>query len=135
MALTYNTNIFTRVSKYNKNGEPYGILVSGKLNQYNQQGYPILDAIDIDWNNAIIPGLNDNNPISNTSEFLKLISNLSSTNTQIDFETLREEINALVNSKHQVMTYAEYIALEEKDPNEYSGLESYVKKNIDKENF
>ena len=58
MALTYNTNIFTRVSKYNKEGEPYGVLVSGKLNQYNQQGYPILDVIDIDWDGAYVNNLN-----------------------------------------------------------------------------
>lgn len=58
MALTYNTNIFTQVSKWDKDGNPYGILVSGKLNQYNKQGYPILDAIDIDWNGAYIKNLN-----------------------------------------------------------------------------
>ena len=58
MALSYNTNIFTQVNKWDKNGNPYGVLVSGKLNQYNQQGYPIIDAIDIDWNGAYVKNLN-----------------------------------------------------------------------------
>lgn len=57
MALSYNTNIFTQVNKWDKNGNPLGVLVSGKLNQYNKQGYPILDAIDIDWNGAYVKNL------------------------------------------------------------------------------
>ena len=37
---------------------------------------------------------------------------------------------------HSVNNYFFYMFyLEEKDPNEYSGLESYVKKNIDKESI
>ena len=58
MALTYNTNIFTQVNKWDRNNQSTGVFVSGKLNQYNKQGYPILDAIDIDWDGAFIKSLN-----------------------------------------------------------------------------
>ena len=56
--LTYNTDIFTNVNKWDRNFSYYGVKVSGKLNQYNGQGYPILDAIDIDWNGAYVKTLN-----------------------------------------------------------------------------
>ena len=55
--LKFNDSIFTNVKKF-ENNIPLGVLVSGKLNQYNHQGYPILDAIDIDWNGAYLKKLN-----------------------------------------------------------------------------
>lgn len=55
--LKFNDSIFTNVKKF-ENNIPLGVLVSGKLNQYNHQGYPILDAIDIDWNGAYVKNLN-----------------------------------------------------------------------------
>lgn len=52
--LTYNTSIFTNVHKWDDEFSYLGILLSGKLNQVNGQGYPIIDAIDIDWNGAYV---------------------------------------------------------------------------------
>ncbi len=56
--LTYNTNVFTNVHKWDDEFSYLGILLSGKLNQVNGQGFPLIDAIDIDWNGAYVKNLN-----------------------------------------------------------------------------
>lgn len=56
-ALNYNKDIFTNVRKWDNENSYLGVLVSGKLNQYNGQGYPIIDAIDIDWDGAWVNNL------------------------------------------------------------------------------
>ena len=56
--LTYNTSIFTNVNKWDSEYTYLGIFVSGKLNQRNGSGYPILDVIDLDWDGAYIKNLN-----------------------------------------------------------------------------
>ena len=40
-ALNYNKDIFTNVRKWDNENSYLGVLVAGKLNQYNGQGYPI----------------------------------------------------------------------------------------------
>ena len=58
MILSYNKNIFTKVNKWDSTYSYYGILISGKLNQYNGQGYKLVDIIDVDWDGAYISKLN-----------------------------------------------------------------------------
>ena len=58
MNLSYNKNIFTKVNKWDSTYSYYGILMSGKLNQYNGQGYKLVDIIDVDWDGAYISKLN-----------------------------------------------------------------------------
>ena len=70
---SYNSNIFTNINKSDNNGNPLGILVSGKFNQLNDRWYPILDAIDIDWDGAFVENLNT---YINTTEELILALNL-----------------------------------------------------------
>lgn len=72
---SYNSNIFTNINKTDNNGNPFGILVSGKFNQLNDRWYPILDAIDIDWDGAFVENLNT---YINTTEELILALNLLS---------------------------------------------------------
>ena len=60
----------------------------------------VINAIDIDWNNVIVPGLNNSQSITSTALLLKLIG----------------EMNMSI-TKHYVMTTEEYNALEEKDLN------------------
>lgn len=57
MNLSYNTNIFTKVNKWDNTYTYSGILMSGKLNQINGQGYKLVDVIDIDWDGAYISKL------------------------------------------------------------------------------
>lgn len=48
--LAYDSNIFTKVNKWDSQYSYRGILLSDKINQKNGQDYKLLDAIDIDWN-------------------------------------------------------------------------------------
>ena len=70
--LTYNTSIFTNVHKWDDEFSYLGILLSGKLNQVNGQGYPIIDAIDIDWNGAYVK--NYNTYIYTTEDLINLLN-------------------------------------------------------------
>lgn len=72
--LSYNHNIFTNVHKWDNDYTYLGIQVSGKLNQYNGQGYPILDAIDIDWDGAYVNTLNSY--VNTTEDLIKLFNKL-----------------------------------------------------------
>ena len=56
--LNYNKDIFTEVHKFDEEFSYLGVKISGKLNQYNGQDYPLLDAIDIDWDGAFVRNLN-----------------------------------------------------------------------------
>lgn len=57
-SLNYNKDIFTEVYKFDEELSYLGVKISGKLNQYNGQDYPLLDAIDIDWDGAFVHNLN-----------------------------------------------------------------------------
>ena len=70
--LTYNKSIFTNVHKWDDEFSYLGILLSGKLNQVNGQGYPIVDAIDIDWNGAFVK--NYNAYIYTTEDLINLLN-------------------------------------------------------------
>ena len=56
--LTYNPDIFTNVKKWDSEYTYLGVFISGKLNQKNGSGYPILDVIDLDWDGAFLSYLN-----------------------------------------------------------------------------
>lgn len=56
--LTYNNSIFTNVNKWDNEYTYLGVFITGKLNQRNGSGYPILDVIDLDWDGAYIKNLN-----------------------------------------------------------------------------
>jgi hypothetical protein len=56
--LTYNPDIFTNVKKWDSEYTYLGVFISGKLNQKNGSGYPILDVIDLDWDGAFLTYLN-----------------------------------------------------------------------------
>lgn len=55
--LSYNS-IFTNVNKYDGSGTYTGIQIASKLNQKNGQDYPLIDAIDIDWDGAWLVRMN-----------------------------------------------------------------------------
>ena len=55
--LTYNGEIFTNVHKWDDEFTYLGIFVTGKLNQRNGEDYPLIDAIDIDWDGAYLKNL------------------------------------------------------------------------------
>lgn len=46
---TYNSEIFTRVDKWDSSNSYNGILLADKINQKNGQNYKLVDAVDIDW--------------------------------------------------------------------------------------
>ena len=46
---TYNSEIFTRVDKWDSSNTYNGILLADKINQKNGQNYKLVDAVDIDW--------------------------------------------------------------------------------------
>ena len=71
MDLSYNRSIFTKVNKWDNEYSYNGILVSGKLNQLNGQGYKILDVIDLDWDGAYINNLNSY--IYTTEDLIKVL--------------------------------------------------------------
>ena len=80
-SLSYNYNIFTNVHKWDEEYTYLGIQVSGKLNQYNGQDYPILDAIDIDWDGAYIGSLNTY--VNTTEELIRVFNKLGQTDINI----------------------------------------------------
>lgn len=71
MDLSYNRNIFTKVNKWDNEYSYNGILVSGKFNQLNGQGYKILDVIDLDWDGAYINNLNSY--VYTTEDLIKVL--------------------------------------------------------------
>lgn len=81
-ALSYNYNIFTNVHKWDEEYTYLGIQVSGKLNQYNGQNYPILDAIDIDWDGAYVSALNSY--VHTTEDLINLFNRLGEFDTTIN---------------------------------------------------
>ena len=80
-SLTYNSNIFTRLNKWDNEFTYLGIPVSGKLNQYNGQDYPILDAIDIDWDGAYIDSLNTY--VNTTEDLINVFSSMGTNHTNL----------------------------------------------------
>lgn len=86
--LTYNSKIFTNVNKWDDNPTYFGILVSGKLNQLNGQDYPILDAIDIDWDGAYVK--NFNTYINTTEDLINLLDKAGSTISYINENYINE---------------------------------------------
>lgn len=86
-SLTYNSNIFTKLNKWDNEFAYLGIQVSGKLNQYNGQDYPLLDSIDIDWNGAYINSLNTY--VNTTEDLINVFSTIGTnhTNLKTDLKT------------------------------------------------
>jgi len=80
-SLTYNSNIFTKLNKWDNEFTYLGIPVSGKLNQYNGQDYPILDAIDIDWDGAYIDSLNTY--VNTTEDLINVFSSMGTNHTNL----------------------------------------------------
>ena len=85
--LTYNTSIFTNVHKWDDEFSYLGILLSGKLNQVNGQGYPIIDAIDIDWNGAYVK--NYRTYIYTTEDLINLLNLTKDDYTYISYNFVR----------------------------------------------
>ena len=90
-ALSYNYNIFTNVHKWDEEYTYLGIQVSGKLNQYNGQNYPILDAIDIDWDGAYVKALNSY--VYTTEDLIKLFNKLGEFDTNISNNLINNYYN------------------------------------------
>jgi len=90
-ALSYNHNIFTNVHKWDNEYTYLGIQVSGKLNQYNGQDYPILDAIDIDWNGAYVNALNSY--VYTTEDLINLFNKLGNFDTTINNNLINNYYN------------------------------------------
>lgn len=86
-SLTYNSNIFTRLHKWDNEFTYLGVPISGKLNQYNGQDYPILDAIDIDWDGAYINSLNTY--VNTTEDLINVFRSIGTnhTNLKTDLKT------------------------------------------------
>lgn len=109
--LNYNHSIFTNVHKWDNEYSYLGIIVSGKLNQYNGQGYPILDAIDIDWDGAYVNTLNSY--INTTEDLIKLINRLGQTDINIQnryvsiesFDNAFNEYRNIISNEFNEMTY------------------------------
>lgn len=113
--LTYNSNIFTNLHKWDNEYAYLGIQISGKLNQYNGQDYPLLDAIDIDWDGAFINKMNTY--IYTTEDLIKLFNKFAQQDIDInsniannyytknDFDTIFNDYRELVSNEFDEMTY------------------------------
>lgn len=109
----YNSNIFTNVNKYVDDGKGKvtytGILIASKLNQKNGCDYPLLDAIDIDWNGAWIESMGSY--LYTTENLIEILDRLNRSN---ESSQLWEEINKIWNQINQITsTYVTYSYLEE----------------------
>lgn len=103
-----------------------GQKITGYEYTYDENGniiepQPIVNSIDIDWNNAQVPGLE--NSIDSTAALLKVIGTLNN-----DFKELNTTFNSKVQEiieesspkekyKHVLLTQEEYEALEEYEEN------------------
>ena len=92
-----------------------GQKITGYEYTYDENGnivepQPIVNSIDIDWNNAQVPGLE--NSIDSTAALLKIIGDI---NNRI--KSMEEQSGQTDNQSHIMLTQEEYDALEEKDPN------------------
>lgn len=109
----YSTNIFTNVNKYVNDGKGKvtytGILIASKLNQKNGCDYPLLDAVDIDWDGAWIESMETY--LYTTENLIAVLDKLNRTNQSAE---LWEEINKIWNQINQITsTYVTYSYLEE----------------------
>ena len=89
--LSYNP-IFTNVNKIDEYGTYTGIQIASKLNQKNGQDYPLIDAIDIDWDGAWLSRINT---YINTS--YDLLSILDQKVSLEDLSWLNENVNTILN--------------------------------------
>jgi hypothetical protein len=109
--LSYDDILFSNVNKWttDENGVTsyHGILVASKLNQKNGQGYKILDAIDIDWNNAWVSTLNTY--INTTADLLYVLDEL---NKQDDVDKIDQNLQAIWKQLEEITsTYITYTSL------------------------
>lgn len=120
-ALSYNYNIFTNVHKWDNEYTYLGIQVSGKLNQYNGQDYPILDAIDIDWNGAYVSALNSY--VYTTEDLIKLFNQLGNFDTSIN--------NNLINNYYNKQQFEEiFNNYKQEVKNEFDEMTTIMEENI-----
>ena len=92
---------------------------------------PVVNSIDIDWNGAEVPGLD--NPINSTGQLLSIIGNMNSSleESQDNLSILTElqneikrQVQQIIDGQtqiggsgnHVMLTLEEYNALVEKDP-------------------
>ena len=109
----YNQNIFTDVNKYVSDGKGNvtytGILIASKLNQKNGQDYPLLDAIDIDWNGSWIESMSTY--LYTTEDLIAVLDHLSRSN---ESSKLWDEINKIWNQINEITaSYVTYSYLED----------------------
>lgn len=101
MYTSYNSEIFKSVHKYTTlNGKTTysGIQIATKLNQKNGQFYPLIDAIDIDWNGAKIPSF-PNFLIYTTEDLIYVLDELNKAN---DSSLLHQEIQNIWNQINEI---------------------------------
>lgn len=111
--LLYDNILFSNVNKWitDASGEySYtGILIASKLNQKNGQGYKLLDAIDIDWNNAWVRSLNAY--INNTEDLLNVLNQL---NKEDNLEEIDKNLESVWKQLNEItLSYITHASLHE----------------------
>lgn len=92
--LTYNSNRFTKVDKYDPVSNAYnGLQVATKINQKNGQDYKLVDIIDVDFDKVWFAPTYSY--ITNAEEFFDAIEHLDSS---YDISNLSNEISIIKNS-------------------------------------
>lgn len=108
----YDSKYFSNVNKYITDGDKVsytGILVASKLSQKNGQDYPLIDLVDIDFNNAWISSLN---AYLNTS--YDLIYVLDELNKSNDIGLISKEIDDIWNQINEITSsYITHSSLEQ----------------------
>lgn len=122
-ALSYSDR-FHNVKKWRDDGTYTGIQIASKLNQKNGQDYKLIDAIDIDWNNA---WMNAARTYINTTDDL-----FTAIDSVIDIDDLNE---MRTNIETILMTYVTKSELEEILNHYQKPLKGGANIEIDEENF
>lgn len=106
--LTYS-DIYTNINKYDENGSYTGLQIPSKLNQKNGQDYPLLDAIDIDWDGA---WLRITNSYINTTE--DLFESINKLIDLPDIQWIKNSIDGLTDTIDVILnSYVTTSSLEE----------------------
>lgn len=115
---SYNSNIFTDVNKISQVGDKItynGILLASKLNQKNGQDYKLLDAIDIDWNGAVLSFMGS--PIYTSDDLMYALEILNKNN---DLGELNKNVESIIEQLEQIKN--SYIT--------YSYLDTFISESL-----
>ena len=118
--LSYNTERFTKVNKYDVANDAYnGILVAAKINQKNGQDYKLLDVIDVDFDGTWFAPTQSY--INNADEFFAAIESLdkSSKLAYIDKQIFditstymtKSEFEGIIGNYQGALEYGDHIAI------------------------